>query len=86
MSLRFIMRDGKRILQQEVDAYKKGPTPCSDNVSLGREWQDVPLVEEPKKAREWNVYLYADGGISSGYKRPNEKPEFIHVREVLEGE
>lgn len=40
MNVRFIMRDGKKILQQEVPVVKEK--------DLSYEWRDVPLIELEK--------------------------------------
>lgn len=78
MNLRFIERDGKKILQQ----------------MLFQEWIDVPLVEEPKKAREfWLVQNITEFSTSVYHTKDMAQSIadscsgiVVHVREVLGGE
>ncbi len=49
--LRFVLRDGKRILQQQWEIQTTEPIPGDDSGALiiksySAEWHDVPLVEE----------------------------------------
>ena len=46
MNLQFIIRDGKRILQQEV----------TDPVLHRKVWKDVPLKDEPLDIDPWFGY------------------------------
>lgn len=50
MSLRFIDRDGKKILQEWVKASMKDP--------LVSAWEDVPIYEEPKEPEYLIAYGY----------------------------
>lgn len=57
MNLRFIERDGKKILQQAID--------------YGRSWEDVPCVVEKKEQRKlWEIIkdVPADWLYSGTYK------------------
>lgn len=49
MELRFIIRDGKKILQQKIEI-KISPQYCAilKKQAYKIDWQDVPLVEEGK--------------------------------------
>jgi hypothetical protein len=97
------VRDGKKILQQEVEIHEQSwvaPATTIDGTDIGGfkrgsyskklEWQDVPLVEEPKKAREFWVckYNYNDTirlRNTPTFHREEQCPdEIIHVREVIE--
>lgn len=49
MNLRFIEREGKKILQQQ--SAKQWSNKDADII-----WEDVPLIQEPRQAREWNLY------------------------------
>lgn len=76
MNLRFIERDNKKILQQFM----------WNATTAGEEWQDVPLVKEPKKAREWLVNLQTEVlYLESDFDCAPPK-NLIKVREVLENE
>lgn len=96
MNLRFIERDGKKILQQQIMLSDLGPT----HGSITTYWQDVPLVKEPKKAREWWIEPSSDYAGNGAVCRvwpadasmlifAGKKPDMsklIKVREVLENE
>lgn len=90
MNIRFIVREGKKILQQahpirghdEYDAYE-----CT--------WIDVPLFEEPKKPREfWVPDSLRRGGANNWqthqtairFETPENPTDWVLVREVLPGE
>lgn len=79
MNLRFIERDGKKILQQLVAIVDSGPGYGSSHT----EWQDVPLVEELKRPRDFwidrTTRWYTSEEVGSA-------EAFIKVREVLEHE
>lgn len=91
MNLRFVIRDGAKILQHEVRV-------GSDCKNYQTEWRDIPLVEEPRKPREWWIEPsseYRDNGAvcrvwpadSHMLIFTGEKPDMsrlIKVREVLD--
>lgn len=98
MSLRFIMRDGKKILQEKVRIVdSKDPL----GMSSVEEWNDIPLVEElpppPKEPRDFYIELNPDetmhrafsitdhlgGIIKYSGKRPDYR-KLVKVREVLD--
>lgn len=87
MNLRFIERDGKKILQwcypQEMGIKQSTGVPV--------DWYDVPLVQEPKKPREFWLYHY-DGSKGKVYLA-TDNLDLVHrdhlhtltkVREVLD--
>lgn len=79
--LRFVMRDGVKVLQQEVASDCKF-CPCT-------EWQDVPLVEEPRKAREFWIEIRGTQRLIHDVGYPAEVvlgSKLYKVREILDGE
>ncbi len=91
MELRFIERDGKKILQQQSP--KQWSNKPEDII-----WEDVPLVEEPEKPREFIVeatpgvlnprcWPTSDTDMLGLLKYEGNPPRHEHlikVREVLE--
>ena len=55
MNLRFIMRDGQKILQHQIIRVLE-----VDSGNKTYEWVDVPLVEEPRKPREFTIEFHED--------------------------
>ena len=94
-NLRFIMRDGVKVLQQEVPkviGYKTdyGTMSATSKTDLVLEWQDVPLVEKPRKVEEFWVVKNHYGVLTAFNQRPPDSwdngGKIYFVREVLEGE
>ena len=71
MNLRFIERDGKKILQQEVlEEY-------------GSHWEDVPCVEEKKEQRKlWEVIN--DASPMSGHQGVSKHQSKAAISAVIE--
>lgn len=95
MDLRFIERDGKRILQQAGPAVGVNPdgTPIYS-------YEDIPLFTEPKKAREFYIEfdagptatmrawetketIFGLGAVVTYDGRTPDQSKIIHVREIL---
>ncbi len=60
-NLRFIERDGKRILQQEVIVSEL----TDDGGAIHHEWQDIPLVTKQESHRT-KYFLYEQHGSAFG--------------------
>lgn len=78
-NLRFIMRDGKKILQYQIDV-----SSSSTGYPKTFIWEDVPFIEEEsKKPREFWVHDFKEGRIIDwGHNQPQEG--WYKVREVIE--
>lgn len=77
MSLRYIMRNGEKVLQEYSYAQE-------DDV-----WKDVPTIEEPKKPREFFLRVNMNEVRCDAYPAEHEihrypDDEIIRVREVLD--
>jgi hypothetical protein len=89
VNLRFIVRYNKKILQQQVP---KRPSDVGIYDAYDLKWEDVPLVEERRSAREWNLVEHANraecSAYPSNYPLPSAVPEdvIIRVREVAKGD
>lgn len=58
MNLRFIIRDGKKILQQQVEievinTYLENDIRRVAKIGVQKKWEDVPLVEESSEQQEF---------------------------------
>lgn len=73
MKLRWLERNGEKVLQQEAIA--------NGEVI----WADVPTVQEPRKAREWDVPIDSKGVLWPS-RAAGMSPKMIRVREILPGE
>lgn len=80
MELRYIMRNGEKVLQVQYQRY------LTDNGIIIEKWEDIRTVEEPKKPREWSVRVDGITGCLISSRDPilTSIDKLIRVREILD--